>query len=366
MNYQIDKDSAIPAYLQLYYAIRQDIADGIYAYNTRLPSKRTLAMETGLSVITIEHAINLLCDEGYAVARERSGLYVAYRQSDFQSAPSIPAAPKRVQTEPTQNHAGQFPFHVLARTMRQVLQDYDVRILERSPNRGCPELISEIAAYLARSRGIHVSQEQIVVGSGAEYLYGFIGQLLCSDGKIAIENPSYEKISKVYGANGISCDFLALGADGIQSQELQRTSARVLHTTPFHSFPSGITASISKKKEYLQWAKERHGFIVEDNYDSELTIWQKPEEPLFSMAEDDNVIYLNTFSKTIAPSIRVGYMLLPQSLAREFEMKLGFYSCTVPVFEQFVLAQLLRSGDFERNINRIRRKRRQNSESNGL
>ena len=142
------------------------------------------------------------------------------------------------------------------------------------------------------------------------------------------------------------------------SDFLERTKATVLHITPFNSFPSGITASASKRYEYIRWAEKREGYIIEDNYDSELTVSRKNEDTVFSLSERGTVIYLNTFSKTIAPSIRVGYMILPENLLRVFEQRLGFYSCTVPVFEQYVLAQLLQNGDFERHINRVRQAKR--------
>ena len=134
----------------------------------------------------------------------------------------------------------------------------------------------------------------------------------------------------------------------------------MLHITPFNSFPSGITADVSKRQEYLRWAEARDGFIIEDNYESELTVSRKNDDTVFSLSKTDSVIFLNTFSTTVAPSIRVGYMVLPKRLLAKFEDRLGFYSCTVPVFEQFVLAELLDNGDFERHINRVRRKRRQN------
>ncbi len=152
--------------------------------------------------------------------------------------------------------------------------------------------------------------------------------------------------------------MLTLTQDGISSKELGRTEATILHVTPFNSFPSGVTASISKKHEYLRWAKQRDGFIIEDNYDSELTVSKKPEDSLFSITTDSNVVYVNTFSKTIAPSMRIGYMILPEKLLEAFRDQLGFYSCTVPVFEQLVIAELLHNGDYERHINRIRRKKR--------
>ena len=132
--------------------------------------------------------------------------------------------------------------------------------------------------------------------------------------------------------------------------------ATVLHVTPFHSFPSLVTASAGKRREYLRWAEERGGYIVEDDFDSEFSVSSKSEDTLFSLEPNRSVIYMNTFSKTIAPSMRVGYMVLPPALSEQFRREVGFYSCTVPVFEQYVLAELIGSGDFERHINRIRRR----------
>ena len=196
------------------------------------------------------------------------------------------------------------------------------------------------------------------LGAGAEYLYGLIAQLFDKGTRFAIENPSYDKIRKVYNSLGITCDMLTLGSDGIDSKELKETTANVLHTTPFNSFPSGISITSSKKHELLRWAALRNGYIVEDNYDSEMTVSSKAEDSLFAMSDKENVIYVNTFSKTIAPSMRIGYMILPEKLLDTYNEKLGFYSCTVPVFDQYVLAELLHSGDFERHINRVRRKKR--------
>ena len=247
---------------------------------------------------------------------------------------------------------------MLARTMRKVLLDYEEQILVKSPNHGCEELRAEICSYLGRSRGIQIHPRQVIIGSGAEYLYGLVAQFFGAGCIFGIENPSYEKIRKVYESMGIVCDPLTLSADGILSSELTRTKASVLHVTPFNSYPSGITIGISQKREYLYWAKQHNAVIVEDNYDSELTVSSKPESPLFSIADGVNVIYMNTFSKTIAPSVRIGYMILPETLVDAFEHKLGFYSCPVPLFEQYVLSELLRSGDYERHINRVRRKRR--------
>ena len=359
MNYPIDKTSQTAAYIQLYRFLVEDITAGVYPYGSRLPSKRIIAEETGVSVITVEHAVTLLEDEGYVQSRERSGVYVIYRDEDFLGE-AVREEEPFFETEPAMHVAGEFPFSVLAKTMRKVLLDYGERIMVKSPNCGCPELRSEICHYLARSRGISVKPLQVIVGSGAEYLYGLLAQLLDAYRVIAIENPSYKKIQDVYETMGITCDRLTMASDGIATEELERTNARVLHVTPFNSFPSGVTAGISKKLEYLRWVKKRDGILIEDNYDSELTVSRKMEEALFSMDQDGKVIYLNTFSRTLAPSMRIGYMILPVSMIDMFNRKLGFYSCTVPIFDQYVLTELLKNGDFERHLNRVRRKKRTN------
>ena len=144
--------------------------------------------------------------------------------------------------------------------------------------------------------------------------------------------------------------------------ELAQTAADVLHTTPYRSYPTGVTATASKRYEYLHWAKQKPRYIIEDDYESEFSVSNKPTETLFSLCDGDQVIYLNTFSKTLSPAFRIGYMVLPRHLVAVFEEKLGFYSCTVPTFMQYVLAELMDNGDFERHINRVRRKKRKELE----
>lgn len=364
MKYGVRETKDTFAYMQLYEQLRKDIVSGVLAYGTKLPSKRMLAEETGVSVITVEHTYSILCDEGYIEARQRSGYYVIYRESDFYSTEEpISMSHDELHHEPShvQKHERMkydFPFSVLAKVMRKVLADYGDEILVKAPNKGCIELRRAISNYLVRSNGIKVPPEQIIIGSGAEYLYSLILQLLGNEQKIGLENPSYNKIRQVYEANNVVCDMLEMGQNGIRTSELERTEATLLHVTPFNSFPSGITASVSKRYEYLRWAEKRGGYIIEDNYASELTVSKKNEDTVFSLAKNETVIYLNTFSETIAPSMRIGYMVLPEHLVGTFEEKLGFYSCTVPVFEQYVLAELINSGDFERHINRVRRAKR--------
>ena len=356
MKYTVDKNNR-PVYLQIYKQIRQDIIDGLYPFGTKLPSMRLLCDELSVSTVTVDHSYALLCDEGYAEARERSGFVVIFRKDDSFAATTEISSVK-TPIEHSKHDCPDFPFSVLSKTMRGILTDYGEDILERSPGKGCLQLREAIRQYLARNRGIVVSSEQIVIGSGAEYMYSLIIELLGKKRIFGIESPSYKKIEQVYRAAEVSCELLPLSHDGIDSTALLHTKANVLHTTPYRSFPTGITASASKRHEYIRWSNKRDRYIIEDDFESEFSVSAKAEETLFSLSEQDNVIYLNTFSKTISPSLRVGYMVLPQKLVGEFEERLGFYSCTVPTFEQLVIAELINNGDFERHINRVRRNKR--------
>ena len=342
--------------MQIYEQVKNDIVNGVYKYNTKLPSKRLLAEDTGVSVITVEHAYSLLFEEGYIDTRERSGYFVSYNVDNTFISPASPS----IVFSHTQNsnHSGDFPFSLYAKTARRVLSNYGEDIFSLSDGSGSIELKTAICDYLKRSRGINVKPRQIVVGAGSEYLYGLIVQMLGKNRIYALEDPSYPKISKVYRANGVKTLFLPLVKDGIGSEHLQKTPATVLHITPYRSYPSQVSASASKKNEYIHWAKTQNRIIVEDDFESEFTLLKKAEETLFSLSKGNNVIYVNTFTKTISPALRIAYMLLPEDMVNLYQKTIGFYACSVPYFNQLVLAELISSGDFERHINRVRRKRR--------
>lgn len=358
MKYKIDRNNR-PVYRQIYKQIREDIIAGHYSYSTKLPSKRMLAEEIGVSTITVEHAYELLCEEGYVEARERSGYIVIFRNVDgFASS----AEPEPIGIKDSLYHEKkkypEFPLSVLSKTMRKVLTEHGDLLLEKTPNSGSVLLREAIRQYLARNRGFEVEVEQIVIGSGSEYLYGLIVEMLGGHRVFAIEKPSYKKIEQVYKAMDITYESLPLMSEGIDSRALTKTNASVLHTTPYRSYPSGVTATASKRHEYIHWSERGDRYIIEDDFESEFSVSAKPAEALFSLATKDNVIYLNTFSKTISPSLRIGYMVLPKCLVKCFSEKVGFYSCTVPTFMQYVLTELINQGDFERHINRVRRKMR--------
>lgn len=359
MNYQIEKRSGESAYLQLYRQLRQDIISGALPTGAKLPSKRSLAEELGLSVITVEHALALLTDEGYLLSRPRSGYYVS-----FGGAPAAALPPRRARLEDMRAGEGapeDFPFSLWARTMRAVLSDYDRHILDRCPSKGCLPLRQALSAWLGRSRALSVDPEQIVVGAGAEYLYGLIVQLLGRERPFALEDPCYEQIRRVYEANGVRCQSLPMGEAGIESAALTGCPAGVLHVTPYHSYPSGVTASAAKRHEYVAWARERDSLIVEDDYDAAFASSSRRIQTICSL-DPDRVIYLNTFSKLLAPSVRTGFLVLPAGLLERYRTRLDSFSCTVPVFDQLVLAEFINAGHMERYISRRRRHQRRTEE----
>ena len=349
---EVKKEEGKPLYVTLYEALRGEIVSGRFSPGSRLPSKRTLASETGVSLVTAEHALELLEEEGYLYAKERSGHYVSFAEGRFFNAPrEAPPAPRGH----LPGTGSDFPFSVMAKAMRGVISDYGEDILVKSPNSGLPELKKAIADYLARSRRMDVAPEQLVIGSGAEYLYSLLALFLGREKVYAIENPSYEKIEAVYTSLGIAPRLLKLGEHGIESEALEGCDAEVLHITPYRSYPSGVSADAAKREEYLRWAKEGR-YIVEDDFESEFTPASRPERTLFSASRLGNVIYVNTFSKTVALALRVVYAVIPPGLLPRFKEAVGFYSCTVPTFEQLVIARLLVNGSFERHLNKTRRR----------
>ena len=383
-QYSINPELRQPAYLQLYNQIREDITNGICPFQSKLPSKRYLASETGTSVITVQHAYDLLADEGYIESRERSGYYVIYKENElfpvasaadeFSSADGTASEPvdaaelHEISDIPIRGpivtpEQEQFPFNTLARKARKVLSEYGESLLVRSPNSGTVLLREAIAQYLARSRRMNVAPDQIVIGSGSEYLYNLIVQILGRKRTFALEDPSYEKIRLVYEASGVHCEMLPMDREGVRLGALRRSDASVLHVTPFNSYPSGITATASRRAGYIKWASSKDRYIIEDDFDSEFSMSTKAENTLFSLEPQRSVIYMNTFTRTISPAVRVGYMVLPAEQSAAMQEKISIYSCTVPVFTQHLLAELIRSGDFERHINRVRRRRRQAAES---
>lgn len=339
------------AYIKVYEHIKKKIINGSYEYGSKIPSKRETSEDENVSLITVEHAYELLLEEGYIISKLRSGYFVSYKVGDIFESDTHEETiilPKS-KDEP-------FPISVFSKACRKVLSEMESQLPSRSEGKGNLQLRKAIASYLSRTRDIKVKPSQIIIGAGSEYLYSLVIDLLGRDKVYGIEDPAYEKIYDIYKSGGVEVERLKLGNNGIKTSELKKTKASILHVTPYHSFPSGSTTDASKRREYIDWVNKKHKYIVEDDYESEFTPSIKAEETLYSL-DHKHVIYMNTFTKTISSSIRVGYMILPEELVDKYEKTQSFRSCTVSEFIQLVITELLNNGSFERNLNRIRRKR---------
>ena len=343
-------------YYDVYIEIKEKILAGEYPHGEKLPSKRVMADMRGVSLVTVERAYAMLEEEGYIFPRERSGYFVA--RIDSPSGDRSETAHTQIIHLP-ETHAmpsEDFEYSLWFKTLRKVISERDAELFVRSPSKGCAVLRNALVDYLHRYRGMIADPNCVIIGSGAEQLYEIAVKILGRDKIYGIENPSYSQIRAVYSGAGAKVCPLTFGEDGIESAALFENEFDVLHVTPFHSYPSGVTTSISKRYEYLRWASEQNGYIIEDDFDSEFFIPGHPIEPLYSLDTRGSVIYINTFSKSLSPSMRMGYMILPSLLMPEYEKKLGMFSCSVPVLDQYVLAEFISNGSFERHLNRMRRK----------
>ena len=271
---------------------------------------------------------------------------------EYRRLPAAPAPPAPVAAPPSAGKVEGFPFSVWSRLQREVVLDYGEKLLLPLPNRGVPELRNAIARHLASFRGMTVDPENILIGAGTDFLYNLLIQLLGRDHIYAVEDPGYGKIRSIYAAGGVTCLPIPMDDSGVRPDALG--DARVLHISPSHHYPTGLVTPPARRRELLDWADRNRGWIIEDDYDSEFRFHAHPMSAMQTM-DAQRVIYMNSFSKSLAPSIRISYMVLPSELMDKFQRELGFYSCTVPSFEQYTLARFLSLGHFEKHINRMRK-----------
>ena len=356
LTYELKKSPGVPLYEALYRCIRSDILSGTLKVGDKLPSKRALAENLEVSKITVETAYSQLLSEGYIRSQEKVGYFVEAVERPATKAPAV-SLPAKQENAPvvldlTANGTEQFPFSVWSKLQREVMLDYGEKLLLPLPHQGIPELRQAIAAHLAAFRGMEVDPENILIGAGTDFLYNLLIQLLGRDKTYAVEEPGYGKIRKIYAAGGVECHSAPMDSRGVRPDRL--ADADILHISPSHHFPTGTVTPVSRRQELLNWAKKGRKWIIEDDYDSEFRFDAHPM-PAMQSLDGERVIYMNSFSKTLAPSIRISYMVLPTALMGRFREKLGFYSCTVPSFEQYTLARFLSRGYFEKHINRMRK-----------
>lgn len=361
LTYSLEKRGSTPLYHYLYECIKSDILSGTLVAGEKLPSKRSFAQHLRVSVMTVENAYAQLVAEGYIRPVEKSGYYV----NPIETMPTSGAQlPELTETGRAQaffldfktNHICKenFPHATLSRLMREALSE-KTGLIDPLQYNGLAELRHAIASYLLAFRGIRVSPEQIVIGAGTELLYTLIIQLLGRDKIYAVEDPGFHKIARIYELNGLRFRYIDVDRAGLSVDLLRKEETDVIHISPTHHYPTGIVMPIRRRQELLKWASEKSGrYIIEDDYDSEFRFSGHPIPPMLSIDTEGKVIYMNTFSKTIAPAVRISYMILPRELLARYRETMGFYSCTVSGFDQYMLAKFIDGGYFERHINRMK------------
>lgn len=353
-----------PLYRRICELVKRDVLDGRLAPGSKIPSKRTLARNLGVSAITVENAYGQLLAEGFLRSAPRRGYFVAdvapgkiaRRAAPATLDVKVPSKDDdwRFDFSSNRTESGSFPFSLWAKSLRENMTRRKKELLEPSPSAGVPELRRAIAEHLASFRGMAVDPNQLVVGSGAEYLYGLLVQLLGRDRIYCVENPGYRRLRMIYESLGAECRLARMDARGVMVDDLRALGADAAHLSPTHHFPTGVTTPISRRFEILAWANEaKNRYVIEDDYDVEFRVNGRPLPSLQSV-DPEKVAYVNTFSKTLASTIRISYMALPVELANRFYEKLSFYSCSVSTFEQYALATFIERGYFEKHINRMR------------
>lgn len=365
LTYNFTNIGSDSLYEYLYKCIKNDILQGTLKAGEKLPSKRTFAKNLGISVITVENAYEQLIAEGYIYSIPKRGFYV----TDFKQAVEIEKKSFDPEVIPltggdsgyladftsNQTESELFPFTIWAKMIREVINDSQIQLMINPPCGGILPLRQTIAKYLKEFRNMTVLPEQIIIGAGTEYLYGLIIQLFGNERIYAVENPGYQKIAKIYNSYQVRCEYISMDKEGVEIPELEEKKAEIVHISPSHHYPTGIVMPVSRRYELLGWAaKSENRYIIEDDYDSELRLSGQPIPTMQSIDVSDKVIYMNTFTKTLASTARISYMVLPKILLKRFYQKLSFYSCTVSNFEQYTLAKFIEEGYFEKHINRLR------------
>jgi len=362
LTYFVNPTSREPLYEQLSGQIRAAIENGSLASSAKLPSKRALAEHLRISVVTVQTAYDQLLAEGYLRSVERSGYFVetvdliAPRRSVSKPESMLkPLLPHDFDLRTNTVDPDLFPSKTWSRLTRAVLSEQSSALWNAVDTQGSVRLRNAIAAHLERFRGVVVDPASIVVGTGSEYLLDLLVKLLDKGTAFAVEHPGFAKVARVFDTAGATVVGVPVDAMGLEVDALEKSGAGVVHVTPSHQFPTGVVMPFRRRTELLRWSQaSADRYIIEDDYDSEFRFGKAPMPALKRLDETGSVIYLNSFTKSLAPSLRIAYMVLPERLATLFSDRFSHLNCPVPNLEQETLSMFLEDGHFERHVNRMK------------
>lgn len=363
----LENRSGSPLYEQIYAHIRREIESGRLPAGAKLPSKRKMADHLKVSLRTVENAYAQLMVEGYVESFEKKG-YVVCLSERPPVKPNCPAGRAkglkpalkpathcRFDLKTNRINKGDFPFSIWTKLMRSSLRDDSSALLEPVHPQGDPELRLEIVKYLRQFRSMEVEPDQVIIGAGTEYLIGLVTELL-SGQTFAVEDPNYHKPAKIFASRRVDFVTVPLDDEGLRLDCLGKTMATAVLVSPSHHFPLGTVMSVNRRRQLIHWAaQKKERYLIEDDYDSEFRFALKPVPPLHSLDGQNKVIYMNTFTRSLAPSLRIAYLVLPPDLLDRYRRSLMFYSCTVSEIEQCTLWRFMRDGFYERHLSRIRK-----------
>ena len=367
----LKNQTGLPYYSQIYTYIKEEIKKGNLKPATRLPSTRLLAEHLKVSRSTTQMAYEQLLSEGYIEAVPYKGYYVleidglVHTGQDLKEKgvsllqsglpDSRTGTGFLVHFSPRGIDLGAFPFNTWRKISKNTLVDDNREMFVTGDPKGEAGFREAIRTYLHSARGVNCLAEQIIVGAGSEYLLMLLSQILSSDRIIAMENPTYKQAYRVFYSLNYQVVPVFMDQQGMDVRLLEESGADTAYVMPSHQYPTGIVMPVKRRQELLSWAYKKEGrYLIEDDYDSEFRYKGQPIPALQGMDQKDKVIYIGTFSKSIAPAIRVSYMVLPKSLLSVYREKVSFYASTVSRIDQNILYQFMEEGHYERHLIRMR------------
>lgn len=363
LTISLDTRSRIPLYEQIYDYIKTDIQSGRIPYGEKLPSTRFLSKHLEVSRSTVELAYEQLLSEGYIESVPYKGFFVAQIDELYHLKKDKPQ-PQRERKEarryrydftPNGVDLKSFPYNVWRKLSKDILLDDRTELFRSGDSQGEYGFRSAICSYLYQARGVDCTPDQIIVGAGSDYILMLLGMILGMDHTIAFEDPTYKQAYRMAGGMSYNCIPVSMDKNGMKVTELEKSVADIAYVTPSHQYPTGVIMPIRRRMELLKWACEEQGrYIVEDDYDSEFRYKGKPIPALKGYDASDKVIYLGTFSKSIAPAIRLSYMVLPKPLLEAYEQKARFVNSTVSKVDQLIVQKFIEEGYYERHLNKTR------------
>ena len=361
---ELEDNEKEPLYEQIYEQIKHQIQMGDLPQKTKLPSARKLAAHLDVSRNTVDFAYGQLAAEGYIESRPRSGFYVCQVEElaalDIHvETEEVRGGEKKAQMpydfSPSGTDMEYFPYHVWRKLLKEIMINDNSELFQKGDPQGDYELRRSIMYYLRQSRGVHVHASQIVIGAGMENLLFLLRQTFGKKCVVGLENPVYTNACGILRELGFGIRPVAMDHNGLNVDDLRKIDADLAYVTPAHQYPTGVIMPAGRRGQLLRWAREKEErYIIEDDYDSEFRYHGKPIPALQGLDSSEKVIYMGTFSRAIAPAIRVGYIVLPPKLLDLYHKNVTAFSCSVSRIDQKVLTLFLSEGHFERHLNRMR------------